>query len=72
MTKPPEKQLLPCPFCGGAPERFNDGGHGLGNTVIDIRCMNLDCPVRCGTDYGDEWEMVKKWNTRAKPKKGST
>jgi len=53
------EQLLPCPFCGGAPTiGFSP------RPPADISCQNHDCPVIVETDVGAFGNAVKVWNTR--------
>ena len=53
------EQLLPCPFCGGAPTiGFSPRPHA------DISCQNHDCPVIVETDVGVFGDAVKMSNTR--------
>ena len=54
------EQLLPCPFCGGAPTiGFNP------RQPADISCENYECPVIVETDVGAFGDAVTIWNTRA-------
>lgn len=46
--------LLPCPWCGSAPNVFEDG---------EIQCSNKKCPVRPSARWGD----TEAWNTRVLP-----
>ena len=57
------KTLLPCPFCGGAPRKFNcvESDGFVSGTFV--RCDE------CGIDINDEYESgaVEAWNRRASP-----
>lgn len=61
--------LLPCPFCGVAPERDGYGHYHLGDESQEIHCVNLRCRVsprvsQSQGEYGD-WSLEDAWNTRA-------
>lgn len=49
MADKEEVKLLPCPFCGSTPDRFED---------CEIQCSNKMCPARpsCYSEH--------EWNTR--------
>lgn len=58
---PTEPTLLPCPFCGGMPRKFNcvEGDGFVSGTFV--RCDE------CGIDINDEYESgaIEAWNRRA-------
>lgn len=63
MTAPASTELLPCPFCGGEAERYDDGDTGSFN--FGMSCITCK---RCGASspmHGDRKEnLVDSWNTR--------
>lgn len=68
--------LLPCPFCGEAPQfgRFDPGAPYPGGYYY-VTCLNENCPVnisiRCDKKAYSEnaadafQEVISRWNTRA-------
>jgi hypothetical protein len=54
-------ELLPCPFCGNAPEIFASGEGGRG-TIIE--CCTSGC-VNPHTSYYGDGVAERQWNTRA-------
>jgi len=62
-----EPELLPCPFCGGTPER---GQRTIQReprlTVAVASCMNRNCPMFCKNVNiePDDYKTIS-WNTRA-------
>ncbi len=55
MTEQEQVQLLPCPFCGGAPQ-MSAGGPGLWY----VRCEGCTA----STDDGSRERAERLWNTR--------
>lgn len=64
-------ELLPCPFCGSAPEIKQIGNDHCSKKGFDIKCSNPDC--RFGRSdrvmrYSLEWlrpKVVEAWNRRS-------
>lgn len=56
------KELLPCPFCGGENVRFGSVGNSFG---IDnyIKCDSCYAKIQICEEYGIE-KLKAKWNTR--------
>jgi Lar family restriction alleviation protein len=61
-----EKELLPCPFCGGEPIIWNETD-SFNRELYYIQCQG------CGLSFNDSWgtydtphieKEVEKWNTR--------
>lgn len=62
-------ELLPCPFCGGKPEKKMRGTAFTKSRFVRIRCKKCGCELEMG---GVRWfferlnlETDKAWNTRA-------
>jgi hypothetical protein len=53
VLKDESKELLPCPFCGAAPDQFEDG---------EIQCSNKECSARPSV----RWDGIAAWNTRTR------
>ena len=54
-----EKELKPCPFCGGeAGIPTNLDGTPVDYEITDCCCKNDDCPL------ADYWTPIKIWQTR--------
>lgn len=51
------KELKPCPFCGGEAEIKND----LGNDCVYISCKWCHCNSRLSEN---QEEVIEAWNTR--------
>ena len=68
-----ENQLLPCPFCGKIPKKFeynlnedSDYSH-IVDMQYSVNCETKGCYLEdCGREIGYNTfeEAVKKWNTR--------
>jgi Lar family restriction alleviation protein len=64
-----DKELLPCPFCGGEAEY--DYEHMIGdvyaecNKVYSVQCN--DCEAYVFSDFGEK-ECIELWNTRSQSK----
>lgn len=59
----PQKELKPCPFCGG--EVSVNETEIDGRILYDIRCENYPCPAGPETAfYGDRNKVIELWNTR--------
>jgi Restriction alleviation protein Lar len=52
-------RVLPCPFCGLAPEVFRSGD----GTGLMIHCITERCPNPSTSYYGDEAALAV-WNQR--------
>jgi hypothetical protein len=54
-------ELLPCPFCGTAPELQPGMRHGF-----FVSCENPHCPVSPETTFDAETpeQAAERWNTR--------
>jgi hypothetical protein len=52
LSTPPAKVegVLPCPFCGGEPQRHSNG--------VTVQCPTIPCPMNAG------WTFIEHWNTR--------
>ena len=69
-------KLLPCPFCGGIPEKTFIGNEHSKKRSMEIRCP--DCriervtgAIRMSSDWLNEM-AIKEWNQRApKLRKGN-
>lgn len=58
---PPEPELLPCPFCGGEAEHYENV---YGNHVV--RCKNSKCIANAINKAHEKTEdAAKDWNRRA-------
>lgn len=68
-------KLLPCQFCGAAPEKDGYGYYHLGNESRVIHCVNPLCPDRPAVtqfqdEYG-EWSLEDAWNCAARAPKAN-
>ena len=65
MTDP---ELLPCPFCGGKPERVHFGRKYDFNFAIECEC-GACLSSECGGAWedNDEAKTIAAWNRRAPP-----
>ena len=64
-----EKELMPCPFCGG--DAVFDGykiylGHGDYTEEYSIHCSECRCNHR--DSFKDPNDAIKAWNTRPQPR----
>lgn len=64
-----EVKLLPCPFCGGEPERIDvpyeddvDGGMNAGGSCIQCK----RCAASTGLHFDRKENLYSSWNERAK------
>jgi len=57
-TDHPVEGLLPCPFCGGTPEMYEEL-----DDLGDFR-VQCDCGATCGGLVYSEKEAVEYWNRR--------
>jgi Lar family restriction alleviation protein len=55
-------ELLPCPFCGGAAELYQDKGQAGAEAVWLVYC---DRCLAQGPDKPKRDQAVKAWNSRA-------
>lgn len=53
-------RILPCPFCGNAPEVM---GSGEGQRGLMIHCIGEDCP-NPSVSYYDHTHAIRVWNRR--------
>lgn len=53
-------KILPCPFCGKAPEAFPSGENGRG---LMIECITRNC-VNPHVSYYDHASAIRIWNRR--------
>lgn len=60
MSKQPE--LLPCPFCGSAPEI--EPWHGGGPLRRMISCINNSCNANCAVTGSTPALAARNWNKR--------
>ena len=72
----PEKNLSPCPFCGGAASIVKDGGNEIWGQSWHVGCTK--CSVQFKEIGSNSWDpnekydaaaelkAVSRWNTRAK------
>lgn len=61
-----ERDLKPCPFCGGTPTMRDVDIKALGGTGYCVECMNEDCMVNvCTRRFDTEDEAIEAWNQRA-------
>ncbi len=59
-----KEALLPCPFCGGVAQRFDD--HDTGSINEGMSCIECTRCHACSAMHGDRKEnLVDSWNTRA-------
>jgi Lar family restriction alleviation protein len=60
-------KLLPCPFCGGQADFFNNEG-----LISDKFCIQCEtCFSGTSVDCETEEDAIKSWNTRAEVKDDS-
>jgi len=59
-TDHPVEGLLPCPFCGGTPEMYEEL-----DDLGDFR-VQCDCGATCGGLVYSEKEAVEYWNRRVR------
>ena len=64
-----EAELLPCPFCGGEPEKLWIGNDFTKKRSVNIKCTKCFTEQRTSTirfDHAqcDKW-AIEKWNERA-------
>lgn len=57
-----DKELLPCPFCGGKAETLS---YTYPDEGWQIGCVNINCLLPEMDGFEDEKEAIKAWNTRA-------
>jgi hypothetical protein len=57
MTSVPEKQLAPCPFCGGVPFYERMG-------TARVSCIIVCAECGCKLETGEVWDCGTQWNTR--------
>lgn len=55
-------KLLPCPFCGGAPEVRVDAPEPR---PFSIRCAKQTCPGHTATTYAEDDVATAHWQRRA-------
>lgn len=59
-------ELLPCPFCGGEAEQYDD--HDTGSFNEGMSCIQCTRCQASSAMHGDRKEnLVSSWNTRATP-----
>jgi hypothetical protein len=58
-----EATLLPCPFCGHAPELFESI---IGDGCYIVTCGNGRCLTKPSLDRAGKENAVSAWNTRAR------
>lgn len=64
--KPEEIGLLPCPFCGAAPDMYAFYDREMKRMRWHAMCSNTECPVLPFGRYEDTMEeSVTAWNARA-------
>lgn len=63
MTEPMlfEKQLKPCPFCGGQSECITDYSYGKARGA---HCVCTKCGVEQGKIYASRQGAINAWNRR--------
>lgn len=55
------KELKPCPFCGGKAEIISEETYS-GHNLFWVECIECDCRT---SDYEDnEKEAIESWNRR--------
>lgn len=59
-----EAELLPCPWCGEAPEVSDSGDSDFG---IVVACTNYDCAITPEVRGRYRSETVETWNRRRTP-----
>ncbi|MDB6454749.1 Lar family restriction alleviation protein [Falsirhodobacter sp. 20TX0035] len=66
-AEPVDGEMLPCPFCGGPPDRLtldeDDGKHNAGGDVIYCK----RCGASSHVEFGFKENLVDRWNTRTSP-----
>lgn len=63
--KPEEINLLPCPFCGAAPDMYAFYDKKKKRMKWHVLCSNTKCPVLRSGRYADTMEeSVAAWNAR--------
>lgn len=65
MSEREEAALLPCPFCGTAPEMVP--WHGGGPMKRSVHCDNDECLVSPGVTGPTPKKAIAAWNRRAQP-----
>lgn len=58
-----QEALLPCPFCGGHPERFTIGDEEPNNAGGDV-IVCTRCQASSHVEFGRKENLVSRWNTR--------
>jgi hypothetical protein len=68
MTNNAERELLPCPFCGGKAKLDPENPELEGDAWTQVHCANAECSVdpsvECFED-GHKESAIRIWNTRA-------
>jgi hypothetical protein len=68
MTNNAERELLPCPFCGGKAKIAPEDPELEGDGYTQVHCANAECSVdpsvECFED-GHKESAIRIWNTRA-------